>query len=137
MLKKSVVENTISAALSTGGNFAEIFMEDTKRNSISMVNGKVEKAFSGIDYGVGIRIFNGTNAIYAFTNDTSEKSLIETAKSAAAVIKNGNGDGKVMDFTKKIFDNRHQIKIMPETIDKKEKLKYLELHQMQHFVIVM
>ncbi len=125
MLKKSVVENTISAALSTGGNFAEIFMEDTKRSSISMVNGKVEKAFSGIDYGVGIRIFNGTNAIYAFTNDTSEKSLIETAKSAAAVIKDGNGDGKVMDFTKKMFDNRHQIKIIPETIHKKRKAEIL------------
>ena len=30
-----------------------------------------------------------------------------------------------MDFTKKMFDNRHQIKIMPETIHKKRKAEIL------------
>ena len=125
MLKKSVVENTLEMALSTGGTFAEIFMEDTKRSRISMVNGRVDKAFSGIDYGVGIRVFDGTNSIYAFTNDTSEKSLLETARNVSFAIKNGGGNGKVLDFTKVGYDNRNIIKIMPDTIHKKAKVDIL------------
>ena len=125
MLKKSVVENTISMALSTGGDFAEIFMEDTKRSNISMVNGKVENAFSGIDYGVGIRIFDGLNCIYAFTNDTSEKSLIKTAKLAASTIKNKNKINKAIDLTVKDYNSKHLIKLIPENINKKIKTDIL------------
>ena len=48
-----------------------------------MVNGHVDNAVSGIDYGAGIRIFNGTNAVYVYTNDLSEDNLIKTAEQAA------------------------------------------------------
>lgn len=118
MLKQSVVENVLEAALKTGGDFAELFMEDTKKNQIIMVNGKVEKSFSGIDYGLGIRIFHGFHAIYAYTNDTSEKNLIRIAKEAAATIQE-ESKRKIYNFDQKQLENRHQIQIMPENIEKR------------------
>ena len=51
MLKKSAVENILAAALESGADFAEIYAERTKRSSIAMVNGKVETALGGMDYG--------------------------------------------------------------------------------------
>ena len=54
MLKKSAVENILAAALESGADFAEIYAERTKRSSIAMVNGKVETALGGMDYGAGV-----------------------------------------------------------------------------------
>ena len=48
MLKKSVVEHTLEAALETGADFAELYVEQTKRNHIAMVNGQVETALGGL-----------------------------------------------------------------------------------------
>lgn len=78
MLKKSVVEHTLEAALETGADFAELYVEQTKRNHIAMVNGQVETALGGLDYGAGIRLFCGNRVIYAFVNDTSEENLVRT-----------------------------------------------------------
>lgn len=119
MLKQSVVENVLEAALETGGDFAELFMENTKKSQITMINGKVEKSSSGIDYGLGIRIFHGFQAVYAYTNDTSEKNLIKIAKEAAETIKKENKI-KIYDFDKRQLKTQHQIQIMPNSIEKRK-----------------
>lgn len=126
MLKRSVVENTLEAALETGADFGEIFMEEKKKNTISMVNGRVETALSGMDYGVGIRLFQGSRAIYAYTNDSSEENLVKTAKEAASTW-GGNSNKKRLDFDKKEIGNRHPIKVMPEDVSKKRKAEVLRL----------
>lgn len=87
MLKKSVVEHTLEAALETGADFAELYVEQTKRNHIAMVNGQVETALGGLDYGAGIRLFCGNRVIYAFVNDTSEENLVRTAREMASTVK--------------------------------------------------
>jgi predicted Zn-dependent protease len=87
MLKKSAVENILAAALESGADFAEIYAERTKRSSIAMVNGKVETALGGMDYGAGVRLFFGNQAIYGFTNDLSEESLIRIAREGAAALR--------------------------------------------------
>lgn len=45
MLKKSVVEHTLEAALETGADFAELYVEQTKRNHIAMVNLQCKQLF--------------------------------------------------------------------------------------------
>ena len=35
MIKQSIIENVIEAALSTGGDFAEVFVEDRYANTIA------------------------------------------------------------------------------------------------------
>ena len=87
MLKKSAIENILAAALESGADFAEIYAERTKRSSIAMVNGKVETALGGMDYGAGVRLFFGNQAIYGFTNDLSEESLIRIAREGAAALR--------------------------------------------------
>ncbi len=87
MLKRETVENVLTAALESGADFAEIYAEETKRSSIAMINGKVETALGGLDYGAGVRLFYGNQAIYGFTNDLSEKSLLHIAKEGAAALR--------------------------------------------------
>ncbi|MCL2499033.1 MAG: TldD/PmbA family protein [Defluviitaleaceae bacterium] len=87
MLDKQLVYDVLTAALSTGGDLAEIFMENTVKDSITMTNGLIEKANWGVDYGLGLRIITGTNAVYAYTNNTSRASLLKLASDAAQAVK--------------------------------------------------
>lgn len=125
MLNKKVIENVLSAALSTGGDFAEIFVEDKLNTSISLIGGLIEKNISGRDYGVGIRIFDKLNSIYAYTNDSSEENLIHVAKEAAAALDSAS-ISQVLSFIKADSRNLNPIKILPSTVDKKEKISLMK-----------
>ncbi|MDR1127736.1 MAG: TldD/PmbA family protein [Treponema sp.] len=117
MLDKTVVHDVLEAALATGGDFAELFVENNAKNSIVMINGVVEKAQAGIDYGAGIRIFNGHNAIYAYTNDTSRESLIKTALGAAGALA-GTAKAGANALKDSAVERIHEYKILPGQVRK-------------------
>ena len=119
MISKDIAKAVLQKALSTGGNFAELFIENTKQNSISVINGKMDKSMSGVDFGLGLRIFNGFNAIYAYTNDLSESSLLKLADTAAAAI-HGKANNVIINFAQVPVQNIHPVKIMPSSVPKKE-----------------
>lgn len=125
MLSKSIIENVLTAALSTGGDFAEIFMEDKQSTSISLISQRIERAVSGRDYGVGIRIFKELFSVYAYTNDTSEENLVKTAKEAAAAIRGTKSD-MVINLVKQDIENRNKIIVLPNTIGKKDKVDFIK-----------
>lgn len=104
MLSKNVVAEVLRKCLVTGGDFAEIFEEDSINNSISLVDGKVDDAIGGRSYGIGIRIFKGLNSVYAYTNNNSLNSLLDTAYRAALAL------GEVKDNSiKEIILNEKKI----------------------------
>jgi TldD protein len=117
MLDKNLVQDVLEAALTTGGDFAEIFVENNAKNSITMINGVVEKAQAGIDYGAGIRIFNGHNAIYAYTNDTSREGLVKTAGIAAGALGN-RAKTDVKPPVNSAVEQLHEYKILPGQVQK-------------------
>lgn len=41
MLQRSVIENILTAALAQGADFGEIYVEQTQKNTVSMINSKV------------------------------------------------------------------------------------------------
>lgn len=122
MLKESVIENVLTAALEQCADFGEIYVEQTQKNTISMINGTVDTALSGRDKGAGIRLFYGNQAVYAYTNDLSEKNLIQTAKVAALAMKGKNKTTKIFDFIKYLENNYNVIQKMPDSISKKQKI---------------
>ncbi|SHK03359.1 TldD protein [Anaerobranca californiensis DSM 14826] len=125
MLDKGLVQEVLNEALKTGGDFAEIFVEDTQSTSILLLGGVVEESNSGRDYGVGIRIYYGLNSVYAYTNDSSKENLLRVAKTAAAAIKGTKGD-LTINLTTSTIENTHFIKKLPNTISKKEKVDVMK-----------
>ena len=91
MLDQNIASEVLARATATGGDFAEIFLEDRIDHSVSMVSGKIETVSSGRLHGAGVRVFNGLNAIYVYTNDTSREGLMDCAAKAAAAIRSGKG----------------------------------------------
>ncbi len=125
MLDRKLIEDTLTAALATGGDFAEVFVEDRTNNGIVMIGGKVESTMSGRDYGAGIRIFKGFNSVYAYTNKTDRATLIETAKKAAKAVE-GNIIDLTINLTKTNVKNINTIQIDPSKVEKTKKVQLMK-----------
>ena len=54
MIDESVLQRTLGAALRSGGDFAEVFVEDRRSSSAHLDDGRVEEVTSGRDRGAGI-----------------------------------------------------------------------------------
>ena len=127
MLSKVLIEEVLEKALSTGGDFSEIFLEDTVKNNIKMVDGKVDSSVSGRDFGIGIRIFKGFNCVYAYTNDASRESLLETAYKAACAVGNlYERRGLDINLTERICSNIHPIMYVPSSVASSRKVKEMK-----------
>jgi len=83
MLSKKLVAEVLNHALATGGDFAEVFYEDSKTKYNQVENGKVHDCAISVVSGVGIRILSGLRSVYGHTNDVSKKSLIKLASDLA------------------------------------------------------
>ena len=86
MLNQSTAEKVLARALASGGDFSEIYLEDTDATTLTMASGKLETATSGRSFGAGVRVFRGTRSVYVYTNDCSEAGLLSAAEQAAAAI---------------------------------------------------
>lgn len=83
MLQESIAVRILARALKHGGDFAEIFLEDSESNTLAMIDREVETAAYSRIRGAGIRVLAGNRSVYTYTNDLSENGLIKAAASAA------------------------------------------------------
>lgn len=103
----------LNAALSTGADFAEIFMEDTTHDHQQMTKGKVNNVSTSIERGASIRITKGATTASANTNNLSFEVLLNLAKKVAS-----NFEGEQVLFVKEFTDNSNEkvVKINEERI---------------------
>jgi TldD protein len=75
----------LSAALEKGGDYADLFFEHTFNHSVSLRDGEVNSTFSGIDYGVGVRVLAGDQTGYAYVESTALDDMLNAARTAARI----------------------------------------------------
>ncbi len=126
MIKKELINKVIDKALSNGADFAEIFAENTFNSLINFNDNKTKHNIVGNDFGAGVRVFYGHTAIYAYTNDLSEKSLLAAAD-AVSKAANSKTRNKAINLTKLEFENIHPIQIPNNTISKKDKIDFIKI----------
>ncbi len=79
------LRNVLGVALSSGGDFAEIFMEYRTYDSINMEEDIIKETAEGIVIGLGIRVLRGDQTGFGYTNDLSLEKIRKTALTAAAI----------------------------------------------------
>lgn len=79
MLDHDTIKKVLKKTLSKGGDYADIFIEFRKANSIHLEDNKVEKIITGIDAGVGIRLISKGSTSFAYSNDPSKDALMGLA----------------------------------------------------------
>jgi len=127
VLDHELVNNTLSIALSTGGEFAEIFVEDKRSSSAMLDDGRVEELTSGRDRGAGIRVIVGGSTGFAHTADLSEAGLQHAARAAAAAARGAGESGRVVAVSPIDVRRDPPVRIAPEDVAKATKVELLEL----------
>ena len=126
MLSREVAQRVLGRCLITGGDFAEIFEEDTINNTIGILNGKVENSVGGRSYGIGIRIFKGLKSVYAYTNNNSLSSLLDVAYKAALALGEAKEEKNiVLDCTS--IKSAHHIIHIPSSIGINKKIGVMKI----------
>ena len=124
LLSEVLCSEVIAVAMSTGADFAEIYCEHTKNESIQLVDGKINRIQNNVLSGVGVRAFLGTRTVYASTTDLSRGGLITCAKSVADAIGQSKAEVQIR-LTERIFPNIHPVRILPHSADMKQKIDLL------------
>lgn len=122
MIPKQTVQKVLQAALDAGADFAELYYENTERNSLQYRDGKVETMLSGLDAGAGLRVFFGTNSAYAYTCDISAQALMNAALSAAQALK-ANAKEHCKDFVIAPPRPIQQAVLRPREVDAARRVK--------------
>lgn len=127
IINPSYLEKALDAALSTGADFADVFIEDTYASDLSYLNRKPEKAIVGTLYGAGIRLFFKHEVVYVTTNDLSQEGLVKAATLAAqSRIKKESLIVQRSALCNSSFDSIHQFGSKPWEVNKAQKFDKLK-----------
>src|SRR3954454_14356727 len=85
------LEHYLAAALSAGGDYADLYFEYLSSTSLSVDESMVKSASQGISAGCGIRVISGERTGYAYTDDLSSARILHAARTAALI---GSGPAK-------------------------------------------
>jgi TldD protein len=75
----------LEAALAGGGQWSELFLEESTGLTVVMDNGRVEKVLGGVDRGAGLRLVYDQRTAYAHTNELTAEALLPLAKNLAGL----------------------------------------------------
>lgn len=121
-----LLSKIIRKALSTGGDYADVFVERRMPLSIHLEDDRMEKLVSGMDAGIGVRVIFGDRTAYAYTNDFSEDSLMDIAGTAGRAVKEGKEKDAVFDLRKLRPRVDFRIKNYPPGVEIGKKISLVE-----------
>jgi TldD protein len=126
MVDQDVIERVLGAALRSGGEFAELYVEDRRSSSAHLDDGKVDQVSSGRDRGAGVRVVLGETTGYAHTADLSERGLLAAAEAASAVATTGRAGATVVPLSRRPEHRVSRVEQPPDEIGKAAKVALLQ-----------
>ncbi|MFL5300172.1 MAG: TldD/PmbA family protein [Anaeromyxobacteraceae bacterium] len=82
---EALIGETLAAALSRGGDFADVFFQHRVSHDLGLEDGAVNRAYTSVELGVGVRVVKGDQTGYGYTEDLSLAALKDCARTAAAI----------------------------------------------------
>ena len=107
-VSESDLRKVMSVALKRGGDYADLYFEHTFNNSLTLQDGKVNRANADIDFGVGIRVVSGDQTGYAFVENVDLEEMIKAARTASRIA-SGSVKTPPVKIEEKIFKNYYPV----------------------------
>ncbi len=120
-----MLQQVIAAAMSKGGDYADLFFEHKKSNNLGLEDGKVNRAYSNVDYGVGIRVLKGDQTGFAYSETITPDALINAAKMAANIANNKSSFTPAA-VNEKVPANYYTIARKWEDVSVKDKVPFVQ-----------
>jgi TldD protein len=121
---EKLIKETLGAALSKGGEYADIFFQHRVTNNMVLEDGSVNRAFANVGLGVGVRVVRGDQTGYGFTEDLTAESMRRAALTAAAI---ADGPAREAPVSLRVTEkaNRYPVKVSWDDVRPQQKLAVL------------
>lgn len=119
------LRRVLEAALSGGGQYADVYLENVARTGISLADGIVRSVDYGVDKGGGVRVVSDWKTGYAFCDSWEEARLAEVAKVAGEISR--GGQTSVQGLLDKGTRGLVRYRISPDEVDAARKVEVVML----------
>jgi len=123
---EKIIRDVMATALSKGGDYCDVFFQHTISNNLSLEDNIVNRAYSNVDFGVGIRVLKGDQTGYSFSEEITPEAMKMAADTAANIADSGSAVKPVGLEYHKIPDF-YPMQQAWEDIEIKTKIPLLEL----------
>src|SRR5262249_15678209 len=91
----SDIESLLGAALSRGGDYADLYFEYATLNSLNLEEQIIKSANRASRQGVGVRVISGEKTSYAYCDEIDVDAIRKAALTAAHIAQSRSGVGPV------------------------------------------
>ncbi len=84
----------VAEGMKGGGQWCDLFFEDTSYGELVLRDGVVSSGGSHIDYGCGVRVLKGEKTGYAYAESTDQAALMAAARKASVIAAASSSDTK-------------------------------------------
>jgi TldD protein len=121
MIDTALHTDLLRKTLSRGGEYADIFVEARKVTALVIEDSRLEKVITGAETGAGIRLLYNNKTSYAFSNDLSPESLLQSATEASRMAAAAAGR-EIRQLEKRTPSARFEIQSFPDDIPLEKKI---------------
>lgn len=125
MLTENELRQVLDRAVSTGGDFAEIYWEDKEEHNIDFSGGKAGRVTAVRTVGAGIHLLSGMNSVYVCTNDLTFPALMRAAGQAAALLGQAAGRAADRPFVRQDLLTPNPVRVAPGSVGTARKIALL------------
>lgn len=125
MVTENLIQEIMSEALAQGGDYCDVYFEHTIFNFIGLEDNIVNRAYSNVNFGVGIRVLKGDQTGYSFTEEITPKAM-KLAAQTAANIANSPQQVDPIPLTLHQHPNYYPIKTSWEEVKIDRKIPFLQ-----------
>ena len=86
-LNETNLDNALSQAMSTGGDFADLYFQSSRMESWTLEDTKVKSGSHSIDQGVGVRINSGEKTGFAYSDAITNEGMMKAVQTASSIVK--------------------------------------------------
>lgn len=120
-----LIREALGDALARGGDYADLFFQHKVTNNYVLEDGAVNRAFTSVELGVGVRVVKGDQTGYGYTEDLTGEGVRLAARTAAAI-----ADGPARPGPKELhvtggLPSRYPVKVPWEDVRPEQKLPLL------------
>ncbi len=126
LVPTNLLERLLGIALQKNADFAEIYLERTRTNSVALEENQIRNASFAVSLGVGIRVIKGAEVGYAYSDDLEPKAL-EKAAAVAASIAQGSAEYSPVSVSVVQTPNRYNVEQLPTLVPPASKVEALML----------
>lgn len=113
MLSQTEMEQVLEYAQDRGAGFSELFLEDRSDQEVQCEAQRIQAIKNIRIYGAGLRLLQGTQEVYTYTNEVSLTGLMALADEALSLLSDKARSGGMKQLRKSHMPNPNPVRMDP------------------------